>query len=187
MTAEPETIALLEQEDPISLLPTALDARRSTSAESDRSTSRNEVTRPVGRSARGRRWGRWHLSTFRVKNPVPSLGSLALAIVAPGLASVALAVRGRLRAECTGTGILSDDFPRAATEPMGSEPMTRGRRADGRYMSKTDWCRLFAESDEGSARLQPPPALDRLATLDFPMLEVRGGDANVPLREAARA
>ena len=65
--------------------------------------------------------------------------------------------------------------------------MTRGRRADGRYMSKTDWRRFFAEPDEGSARLQPTLALDRLGTLDFPMLEVRGDDASVPLREAERA
>ena len=59
------------------------------------------------------------------------------------------------------------------------------RRADGRYVSKTDRRRFFSESDEGSTGVHGTPSLDALGRLELPMLVVRGGDSNVLLAEPA--
>ncbi len=59
------------------------------------------------------------------------------------------------------------------------------RRADGRYVSKTDRRRFFPKGEEGRLRLRGAPGLDELGDLKLPMLVVRGSDSNVLLPEAA--
>jgi len=59
------------------------------------------------------------------------------------------------------------------------------RRADGRYVSKTDRRRFFSKDDEGRARLRGAPGLDELGNLKFPLLVVRGSDSNVLLQGPA--
>jgi pimeloyl-ACP methyl ester carboxylesterase len=55
------------------------------------------------------------------------------------------------------------------------------RRADGRYVSKTDRRRFFTESDEGGRRVRGTPALAELAELELPLLIVRGDASKVLL------
>ncbi len=59
------------------------------------------------------------------------------------------------------------------------------RRADGRYVSKTDRRRFLPKDELGRPRLRGAPGLDELADLNFPMLVVRGSDSNVLLQGPA--
>jgi pimeloyl-ACP methyl ester carboxylesterase len=59
------------------------------------------------------------------------------------------------------------------------------RRADGRYVSKTDRRRFFSESDEGTSSVHGTPTLEEIAELDLPVLVVRGSESNVLLPEPA--
>ena len=59
------------------------------------------------------------------------------------------------------------------------------RRADGRYVSKTDRRRFFPKDDEGRARFRGALGLGDLSNLNFPRLVVRGSDSNVLLPDAA--
>ena len=59
------------------------------------------------------------------------------------------------------------------------------RRADGRYVSKTDRRRFWPEGEEKHARLRGLPDLKELAVLDFPALIFRGAESQVLLPEAA--
>ena len=59
------------------------------------------------------------------------------------------------------------------------------RRADGRYVSKTDRRRFWPEGDEARSRLRGAPGLEDLKRLDLPVMVVRGGESNVLLAEAA--
>lgn len=59
------------------------------------------------------------------------------------------------------------------------------RRADGRYVSKTDRRRFFPKDEGGGPRLRGAPGLDELGVLKLPVLVVRGGESNVLLPEPA--
>jgi len=59
------------------------------------------------------------------------------------------------------------------------------RRADGRYVSKTDRRRFFPKDEEGHSRLRGAPRLDELGGLSLPVLIVRGSDSQVLLAEPA--
>ncbi len=59
------------------------------------------------------------------------------------------------------------------------------RRADGRYVSKTDRRRFLPKDEQGRPRLRGAPGLDELGELNFPMLVVRGSDSNVLLQGPA--
>ena len=59
------------------------------------------------------------------------------------------------------------------------------RRADGRYVSKSDRRRYRNDKDEGKARIPGTPTLDELRDLDLPVLIVRGADSNVLDPDAA--
>jgi len=59
------------------------------------------------------------------------------------------------------------------------------RRADGRYVSKTDRRRFLSKDEQGRPRLRGAPGLDELGDMKFPVLVVRGGDSNVLLQEPA--
>lgn len=57
------------------------------------------------------------------------------------------------------------------------------RRADGRYVSKSD--RRRYELKDGNSRLPGAPTLESVAGIDLPVLVVRGGDSNVLEADAA--
>jgi len=59
------------------------------------------------------------------------------------------------------------------------------RRADGRYVSKTDRRRFWPDGEEKHARLRGLPDLAALAGLDLPALIFRGAESQVLLPEAA--
>jgi len=59
------------------------------------------------------------------------------------------------------------------------------RRADGRYVSKTDRRRFFAKDEGGGSRLGGAPGLDDLGGMELPVLVVRGSESNVLLPEPA--
>jgi pimeloyl-ACP methyl ester carboxylesterase len=61
------------------------------------------------------------------------------------------------------------------------------RRADGRYVSKTDRRRFWPEGEETRSRLRGAPGLGDLERLELPVMIVRGGESNVLLPEAATA
>jgi pimeloyl-ACP methyl ester carboxylesterase len=59
------------------------------------------------------------------------------------------------------------------------------RRADGRYVSKTDRRRFWPAGEEARSRLRGAPSLDELARLDLEVMIVRGAESQVLLAEAA--
>lgn len=59
------------------------------------------------------------------------------------------------------------------------------RRADGRYVSKTDRRRFFENGDAANARRLGVPDLGDLGGMQLPVLVVRGSESNVLLQEPA--